>query len=124
MQSRLHDRFGSRGDGAGGLAHYRALYATDSGDYKAFRVVPGATIAGSAAAGTETVALATDVEIEGASFSYEREVAVADGQFRRIELLESLMGASATSIKALPTNLIGVTQPFTTMSRCLQNTVS
>ncbi|MCY4732150.1 hypothetical protein KY092_16460 [Natronomonas gomsonensis] len=82
MQSRLHDRFGSRGDGAGGLAHYRALYASDSGDYKAFRVVPGATISGSAASETETVSLATDVEIEGASFSYEREVAVTDGQFR------------------------------------------
>jgi dolichyl-diphosphooligosaccharide--protein glycosyltransferase len=76
----LDDAVGGRG--LDELADYRALYATDSGDYKAFRVVPGATIAGSAAAGTETVALATDIEIEGASFSYEREVAVTDGQFR------------------------------------------
>ena len=82
MQSRLHDRFGALGDGASGLAHYRALYPSDSGDYKTFRVVPGATIAGSAAAETETVAFPTDIEIEGASFSYDREVAVTDVQFR------------------------------------------
>ena len=81
MQSRLHDRFGSRGDGAGGLAHYRTLYASDSGDYKTFRVVPGATLTGPAESGADTVSLSTDVQIEGASFSYDREVAVEDGQF-------------------------------------------
>jgi dolichyl-diphosphooligosaccharide--protein glycosyltransferase len=79
MQSRLHDRFGSRGAGVAGLGHYRALYASDSGDYKAFRVVPGATIRGPAN-GT-SVRLSTEVEIEGASFTYERAVAVEDGEF-------------------------------------------
>lgn len=81
MQSRLHDRFGSRGEGASGLAHYRALYASDSGDYKAFRVVAGATITGPAEAGADTVSISTDVQIEGASFSYDREVTVENGRF-------------------------------------------
>jgi dolichyl-diphosphooligosaccharide--protein glycosyltransferase len=82
MQSRLHDRLGSRGDGVEGLAHYRALYVSSSGDYKAFRVVPGATIRGDAEPGT-TVTVRTDVEVSGHTFTYERRTtAGADGRFR------------------------------------------
>ena len=79
MQSRLHDRLGSRGDGVEGLGRYRALYVSDSGDYKVFRVVSGATIRGNAS--DSTVRLSTDVEVDGASFTYEREASVADGEF-------------------------------------------
>jgi len=45
-----------------------------------FRYVPGATLNGSAAPG-ETVTVSTEVNIEGASFTYERRVeATGDGQ--------------------------------------------
>jgi dolichyl-diphosphooligosaccharide--protein glycosyltransferase len=77
MQSRLHDRYGSAGNDTDGLAHYRALYASPSSDYKAFRVVSGATIRGEANAGT-VVTVETDVDIEGASFTYQREMSVTE----------------------------------------------
>ncbi|QLD90773.1 hypothetical protein HWV07_17670 [Natronomonas salina] len=81
MQSRLHDRYGSRGSGVEGLGHYRALYASPSGDYKAFRVVDGATIQGNATAG-EPVLLRTDVDISGDSFTYERQTTAGEnGRF-------------------------------------------
>jgi len=81
MQSRLHDRYGSRGEEVTGLGHYRALYASPSGDYKAFRVVPGARIEGNADPET-TVTLTTEVDIEGDEFTYERRAtANADGNY-------------------------------------------
>jgi dolichyl-diphosphooligosaccharide--protein glycosyltransferase len=72
MQTRLHDRYGSSGDGVGGLAHYRALYASPEGTYKAFRIVPGGTIEGSASPGS-AVNITTDIDIEGDSFTYRRQ---------------------------------------------------
>lgn len=81
MQSQLHDRLGSRGMGVAGLAQFRALYVSANGDYKVFRVVPGATVQGSIAP-DESVQVSTDVDIEGASFTYDRRVdAAADGNF-------------------------------------------
>jgi dolichyl-diphosphooligosaccharide--protein glycosyltransferase len=77
MQSRLHDRYGSASNGSDGLAHYRALYSSPSGDYKAFRVVPGATIRGEANPGS-TVTVETQVDIEGASFTYQRGVTATE----------------------------------------------
>jgi len=80
MQSRLHDRFGSRGEGVGGVGRYRALYASEGGEYKAFRVVPGAVVRGGADPGA-TVRVSTAVEIEGAAFTYERAVTAENGSF-------------------------------------------
>ena len=81
MQVRLHENFGSYDDGVDGLAHYRAIHASESGDYKAFRVVPGANVTGGADPG-ETVRLETGVDVSGASFTYERRVtADDDGSF-------------------------------------------
>ncbi|MCY4732260.1 hypothetical protein KY092_17035 [Natronomonas gomsonensis] len=81
MQSRLHDHYGSRSEGVAGLAHYRALYASPIGDYKAFRIVPGATIEG-AAEPDATVTLTTEVDIEGDEFTYERQTtANANGTY-------------------------------------------
>jgi dolichyl-diphosphooligosaccharide--protein glycosyltransferase len=71
MQVRLHNRYGSRGNGVAGLAHYRALYASPSGNYKAFRVVPGGTIEGTTESNAN-VTLTTEVDIEGDEFTYER----------------------------------------------------
>ncbi|WP_254545784.1 STT3 domain-containing protein [Halomarina pelagica] len=78
--ARLHDRYGSRGDGVAGLAHYRAIYASPDGEYVAFAVVPGATVVGPASG--ESVAVETGVEIDGASFAYERRATVEDGTVR------------------------------------------
>jgi dolichyl-diphosphooligosaccharide--protein glycosyltransferase len=80
MQLRLHDRLGSRGEGATGLGHYRALRVSESGEYKAFRVVNGATVQGPANANA-TVRLSTDVDVVGQSFTYERAVGVENGTF-------------------------------------------
>jgi len=76
MYSRLHFRFGSAGDdGAPGVGHYRAMYASDDGSVKVFALVPGANITGTGPAG-ETVTVSTDVELESAAFEYRRKVMV------------------------------------------------
>ncbi len=78
---RLHNHYGSRYDDVDGLSRYRALYVTESGDRKAFLVVPGATLNGTAAPNA-TVSLSTDVSIPNDEFTYERQVqADASGNF-------------------------------------------
>ncbi|MFC6990578.1 STT3 domain-containing protein [Haladaptatus sp. GCM10025707] len=82
MQSRLHDHFGSQTEAAPGVAHYQAIFSTESGDTKAFRLVPGATITGGAASDSQ-VTVTTSVSIPGATFEYERTVeTAADGSYR------------------------------------------
>ncbi|AQL43338.1 hypothetical protein BV210_11840 [Halorientalis sp. IM1011] len=79
--ARLHDGFGSRQSTVGGLAHFRAIYASEGGTYKAFRMVPGATITGTGPA-SSTTTLTQSVEVSGASFTYERQVRTdADGEY-------------------------------------------
>ncbi|MFQ3319871.1 MAG: dolichyl-diphosphooligosaccharide--protein glycosyltransferase [Natronomonas sp.] len=101
MQSRLQDNLGSRGNGTEGLSHYRALYVSPSGDYKAFRVVPGATIRGNASAGT-TVTVEIPVDIEGASFTYERQTTANSSGVYAVTVPYpgeySIEGANATSV--------------------------
>ncbi|WP_302081622.1 STT3 domain-containing protein [Salinibaculum rarum] len=81
MGVRLHDHFGSRYEDVEGLSRYRAIYATESGDRKAFLVVPGATLDGTSPANA-TVSLETDIDIPGAAFTYERQVQTnASGEF-------------------------------------------
>jgi dolichyl-diphosphooligosaccharide--protein glycosyltransferase len=71
--ARLHDGFGSRQSPVDGLTHFRAVHASEGGEYKAFRLVPGATITGAGPANTTTT-LSQSVEVSGASFTYERQV--------------------------------------------------
>ncbi len=79
--TRLHDHFGSRDSGIEGLSRYRAIYATESGDRKAFRFVQGATLAGTVESNA-TVSVSTEVTIPGAEFTYERRTqANAAGAF-------------------------------------------
>ncbi|WP_134671806.1 STT3 domain-containing protein [Halorussus marinus] len=74
MYSRLHSRFGSAGDdGAPGVGHYRAIYASDDGSVKAFALVPGANLTGTGPTG-ETITISTDVELENTAFEYRRNV--------------------------------------------------
>jgi len=74
LYATLHERYGN------GTAHYRAVYATDAGERKVFRPVPGATVTGSAAS-NGTVTLSREVDLDGASFTYERTAAVENGTF-------------------------------------------
>ncbi|WP_254279317.1 LamG-like jellyroll fold domain-containing protein [Haloarcula marina] len=73
MQSRLHDRLGSAGNGSSGASHYRAVNISDGGATKVFEVVPGATVRAAGPA-NETVTVATPVTVSGETFTYERQV--------------------------------------------------
>jgi dolichyl-diphosphooligosaccharide--protein glycosyltransferase len=82
MQTRLHDSYGSRTDSTAGLGHYQAVYATESGRYKAFALVPGATLTGTASPNATVTATAT-VAVQNGEFEYVRQTrANADGRYR------------------------------------------
>ena len=72
LYGRLHDAMGSRNGDLDGLGHFRPVYASESGSHKAFALVPGATVRGTAAANT-TVTVTADVTVSGTSFEYERQ---------------------------------------------------
>lgn len=81
MQTRLHEHLGSRAGDVEGLAHFRALYVSPTGEYKVFRTVPGATLNGTATP-EASVTVSTTVEIEGATVEYTRRVTTdGDGAF-------------------------------------------
>ncbi|MFC7018189.1 MULTISPECIES: STT3 domain-containing protein [Haloarcula] len=81
MYGRMHNAMGSRNGEVSGLGHFQPVYASESGSHKAFALVPGATVRGTAAANT-TVTLTTDVSVSGTSFEYERQTtANATGAF-------------------------------------------
>ena len=67
------DAYGSRTEDARGLAHYRAVYVSESGTYRVFTLVPGATITGTAEANA-TVTVTTRTRVSGVQVDYEREV--------------------------------------------------
>jgi dolichyl-diphosphooligosaccharide--protein glycosyltransferase len=77
IQARLHENLGSRNGDVDGLAHFRALYVSQSGDYKVFRTVPGATLQGQVAS-DESVAVSTTVTIDGATVEYTRRAKADD----------------------------------------------
>ena len=84
LQSRLHDDFGSRSGSAAGLGHYRAMYTTGDGTFRAFELVPGASIEGTTDANATVTATAT-VAIPNAEFDYRRETrAAANGSYRLV----------------------------------------
>ncbi|MDS0259765.1 hypothetical protein NDI56_10220 [Haloarcula sp. S1CR25-12] len=84
MQSRLHDNYGSQNGSVAGLSHYRAVYATESGSHRAFALVPGATIAGTAGPNATVTATAT-VSVPGDEFEYTRRTrANRDGRYRLV----------------------------------------
>jgi dolichyl-diphosphooligosaccharide--protein glycosyltransferase len=78
LYSRLHENFGSRTNSVPGVGHFRAVYATDGGDRKVFRPVPGATLTWPSAT-NGSVSVATDVSIPNAEFTYRRAVTDTDG---------------------------------------------
>ncbi len=67
----LYEHHGSRTSRTPGLAHYRLIYVSDSGEYKAFELVEGAVLEGQAAP-NETVEVAIIVDHLDKSFTYRR----------------------------------------------------
>jgi dolichyl-diphosphooligosaccharide--protein glycosyltransferase len=81
VQATLHYRFGSATSSNTGVGHFRAMFATENGARKVFRVVSGATISGSTASDTDRIQVIADVSISGAEFEYVRQAPVTDGRF-------------------------------------------
>ncbi|WP_135303759.1 STT3 domain-containing protein [Haloarcula amylovorans] len=84
VHTQLHEHYGSRTGSQAALEHYRAIYATGSGERVVSAVVPGATVTGSATPGS-TVTAETTVTLPPAntSFTYTQRVAVAEnGTYR------------------------------------------
>jgi dolichyl-diphosphooligosaccharide--protein glycosyltransferase len=73
VQSRLHDRLGSRGEGVPGLARFRAVHLADGGSEKVFEYVDGARITGSGPA-NETLTVETDATVGEQTVTYTRQV--------------------------------------------------
>lgn len=69
---RLHMDFGSETDEHDALSNYQAISASSQA-YRVFRLVPGATVRGTAPANTTTT-LSKQVEIPGATFTYTQTV--------------------------------------------------
>ncbi|MDS0221908.1 hypothetical protein NDI54_11165 [Haloarcula sp. S1AR25-5A] len=71
MHVRLHQHFGSQSGDVSGLAHYRPVFVSEDRSYKAFAVVPGATIQGTAAPNS-TVSVETTITVSDSEITYER----------------------------------------------------
>lgn len=82
LYTRLHQQYGSRRGAVPGVAHYRAVYASPDGSPKGFMLVSGATIVGTGPPNA-TIALSTEVNVPGASFTYRRTTRTnATGRYR------------------------------------------
>jgi dolichyl-diphosphooligosaccharide--protein glycosyltransferase len=82
MQTRLHEGYGSRTEQAAGLGHYQAVFESESGSHRAFALVPGATVTGTAPPNATVTATAT-VTIPNAEFEYTRRTqAAANGSYQ------------------------------------------
>ena len=75
----VHDQLLSYGEGASGLANYRAVART--GETRAFAAVPGANVTGELDANVTTATLVTDVRVPGWDFAYARETSVSNGSY-------------------------------------------
>jgi dolichyl-diphosphooligosaccharide--protein glycosyltransferase len=81
MAVRLHEHAGSRNGEVAGLGHYRSVFVSEDGEYKAFAVVPGAIVTGTGASNT-TVSVSTTVTVSDQELTYERETTTdATGAF-------------------------------------------
>jgi dolichyl-diphosphooligosaccharide--protein glycosyltransferase len=82
IQTRLNQHYGSQNGEIPGLGHYRAVYATEDESTKAFELVPGGTIEGTASPGA-TVTATTTVTLSNTEFEYSRRTqANRNGAYR------------------------------------------
>jgi dolichyl-diphosphooligosaccharide--protein glycosyltransferase len=80
LGTRLHTAYGTRTQAAPGVANYRLIGVADDGEYKAFALVPGAVLNGTATP-NERVTVQREVTVDGVSFQYVRQT-TADGSGR------------------------------------------
>jgi dolichyl-diphosphooligosaccharide--protein glycosyltransferase len=73
VQTRLHQHYGSAAGGVDGLGRYRAVYTSEDGRYRAFKIVPGAVVNGTANANSQLTAVTT-VTVSGETIQYRRQV--------------------------------------------------
>ena len=82
MLAHLGDRWGNHNGTLDTVSHYRAVYATEDGDIKVYRLVPGAQLVGSGPA-NESFTAQTDVTVNGHSFKYKKRIKTNEtGHFR------------------------------------------
>jgi dolichyl-diphosphooligosaccharide--protein glycosyltransferase len=73
---------GSRTSNTSALAHYRAVYISSNGQYRVFRLVPGATLTGNASA-ESTIQARTEVQLARDSLSYVNQARTdVNGSYR------------------------------------------
>lgn len=81
MQVRLHERYGSAGDGVDGVGRYRLIYVSEDGSTTVFAYVPGAELVGTGDANV-TISVEVDVQVGADSFTYVRRTETdEDGAF-------------------------------------------
>lgn len=76
-QAVLHDRLGADGAGVAGTGHYRLVHASADGSVKAFALVPGAVVVGTATPG-QSVVLSAPITVGARSFTYTRATTATD----------------------------------------------
>ncbi|AZH24798.1 STT3 domain-containing protein [Haloplanus aerogenes] len=73
LQTRLQTHYGSETRSAPALSHYRAIYVSPDGSVKAFALVSGARLVGTAPPSTE-ISITTTQSVSGQQFTYSRTV--------------------------------------------------
>jgi dolichyl-diphosphooligosaccharide--protein glycosyltransferase len=108
-QHQLLTNLGAGGDGQQALSHYQLLTVDEDRSAAAFVVVPGATITASGEPG-ETVNVSTEVSVDDASFSYEREVTVGDsGQIEMVVPYAGEYSVGSESVDVTETDVLNGT---------------
>jgi dolichyl-diphosphooligosaccharide--protein glycosyltransferase len=97
---------GAGGDGQQGLSHYQLLTVDEDRSAAAFVVVPGATITASGEPG-ESINMSTEVSVDTASFTYEREVIVGDnGQVEVVVPYAGTYSIGSQSVEVTETDVL------------------
>jgi len=105
-QHQLLINLGAGGDGQQGLSHYQLLTVDEDRSAAAFVVVPGATITASGEPG-ESINMSTEVSVDTASFTYEREVIVGDnGQVEVVVPYAGTYSIGSQSVEVTETDVL------------------
>lgn len=81
LGTHLHTAYGAHTQAAPGVAHYRLISVADEGEYKAFALVPGAALNGTATP-NEQVTVQREISVDGVTFQYTRQTtANGNGQY-------------------------------------------
>lgn len=105
-QHQLLMNLGAGGDGQQALSHYQLLTVGEDRSAAAFVVVPGATITAAGEPG-ESVNVSTEVSVNTASFTYERETTVGDnGQAEVVVPYAGTYSIGSQSVEVTKTDVL------------------